>query len=557
MACDLIIKNGTVIDGTGAPRRQADIGITQGKITEIGKISGGASRTIDAHGSVVAPGFVDPHTHYDAQICWDPQITPSSWHGVTSVIMGNCGVGIAPCRPEMRDMAMRDLVNVEGIPYQVMSKGIEWQWETFPEYVKAAEVRGSALNIGFLSPLTPLRAYVMGEAAAQRSATSEELAQIVQLLHGAMSAGAFGFSTTTLPQHRGYDGERLSCQMAGRDELKAYANALKNTGKGVIEIALTKTASIVTDEDCELLDFLLTESGRPVTWLGIMHRDDIPNACRDTLLKMRPMVKRGGVPQMLTRPFMREISMQRPGAFVYLPCFKQVLNKSKEVQAARYASPEFRAAFREDLKSPGSFNSDWSRIQVTSVRSERLKGYELRTIESIARERNKDGVDTLLDLALEDDLEIEYKIAFLNVSEAGVSELLKDESLLLGLGDGGAHVDMTCDAGYTTYLLGKWVRERGIMSLESAVRRLTSQPADLFGIRDRGRLAPGLAADIVIFDPDAVGSDDRGERRPDMPGGGSRFLITSRGIDATLVNGSVVFEKGECTDALPGRVLRS
>src|SRR6202035_1284928 len=243
--------------------READVAVKDGKIAEIGRIKDGAAKVIDAAGCVVAPGFIDPHTHYDAQICWDPAISPSSWHGVTSVVMGNCGVGIAPCKPEAREVAMRDLVNVEGIPFDVLDAGITWDWETFPEFIGAAAKRGSALNLGFIAPLTPFRHWVMGEASMERAASPDETAQIAGLMREAVDAGAFGFSTTTLNQHMGYQARPLACRNAGRDELKAYANVLKETGKGAIEIALTQKISVMEDDEEELLSMLLAESGKP------------------------------------------------------------------------------------------------------------------------------------------------------------------------------------------------------------------------------------------------------------------------------------------------------
>ena len=236
MACDLLIKNGLLIDGTGAPARQADVAISDGKILHIGKSTGAAKRVIDAADLVVAPGFIDPHTHYDAQICWDGALTPSSWHGVTSVVMGNCGVGIAPCRPEAREIAMRDLVNVEAIPFEVLDRGITWDWESFPQFMDAAAARKPSLNLAFLAPLTPFRHYVMGEASMERAASVVELNEIKNLLGQAMDAGAFGFSSTLLNQHMGYAGRPLACRNASREELKAYCNALKERGKGSIEI---------------------------------------------------------------------------------------------------------------------------------------------------------------------------------------------------------------------------------------------------------------------------------------------------------------------------------
>ncbi|HWJ40766.1 MAG TPA: amidohydrolase family protein, partial [Candidatus Limnocylindrales bacterium] len=242
MSYDLIIKNGTVIDGTGAFRRRADVAVKDGKVAEIGKITEGATETIDASDLIVTPGFVDPHTHYDAQICWDPLVSCTSWHGVTTVVMGNCGVGIAPCKPAAREVAAWDLVNVEAIPFEALSKGITWEWETFPEFLAAAERRGAGINLAFLAPLTPFRHYVLGDESMEREATPEETTRVAGLLRGAIDAGAFGFSTTTLPQHIGYQGRPLACRLASTDELKAYANVLRDAGRGAIEVALTRRA---------------------------------------------------------------------------------------------------------------------------------------------------------------------------------------------------------------------------------------------------------------------------------------------------------------------------
>ena len=241
MSCDIVLKGGTVVDGTGAPAKRADVGIANGKFVPV---SGTAKRTIDASGLVVAPGFIDPHTHYDAQICWDGATTPSSWHGVTSVVMGNCGVGIAPCRPAAREIAMRDLVNVEAIPFEVLSAGITWDWETFPQYMDAAQRRKPALNLAFMAPLTPFRHYVMGEASMERAASADETAQISNLLGEAIDAGAFGFSSTLLNQHMGYGARPLACRNASREEIKAYCNALRERAKGAIEMAMTRQIAV-------------------------------------------------------------------------------------------------------------------------------------------------------------------------------------------------------------------------------------------------------------------------------------------------------------------------
>jgi N-acyl-D-amino-acid deacylase len=557
MAHDLVIKNGMLVDGTGAPARRADVAITGGTIAEIGRVTDGAATVIDAADLVVAPGFIDPHTHYDAQICWDGAVTPSSWHGVTSVIMGNCGVGIAPCKPKAREVAMRDLVNVEAIPFDVLNMGITWDWETFPDFIEAAARRRPSINLGFLAPLTPFRHYVMGEASMERAATPDETAKIKALLGEAIDAGAFGFSTTILNQHVGYQGRPLACRNASRDELKAYANALKERGKGAIEIALTRKIAVMDDEEYELLDFLLRESGQHVTFLALFDRDDIPEAVRDTLRKAAPLIARGARPQTSPLPLTRDINMRNPFSFAAFPSWNRVfVDKSKPAQAAVYADPAFRNQFREELKRPMAFGN-WERINVHEVQSPALKALEGRSVADIAREQGKDGVDAFLDLTLKDDLDVEFTMASFNTRVDRMTEILNDKSVLVALGDGGAHVDMLCDAGYPTYLLGTWVRERQALTLEEGVRRLTSDPAEVFGVRNRGRLAPGLAADVAIFDAARIGSTNRGERRFDLPGGAKRMVMPSRGVEYTVVNGVVTWADGKLTGATAGQVLRS
>ncbi len=557
MSYDLLIKNGTVVDGTGGPSRRADVAIANGRIAEIGKVAEGAKKVIDASDLVVAPGFIDPHTHYDAQICWDPYITSSSWHGVTSVIMGNCGVGIAPCRPEVREIAAWDLVNVEGIPFEVLGKGIKWDWETFPQYLDAAQRRGSGINLGFMAPLTPFRHFVMGEESMERAATREETAGIKSLIKEAVAAGAFGFTTTAVPQHIGYKGRPLACRNANRDEFKAYANALKELGKGAMELALTKSVSVLDEEEYEFLDFLLTESGRPVTWLAVLNRDDQPDVCMETLRKAEPLIKRGGVPQVTCRPLIIQIDLRNPFIFANLPCWNPVFNQPKESQAKVYRDPSFRNAFRKELERPVVFSGNWERLEVKEVFNPAMKPLEGKTVAAIAKERGKDGVDTFLDLGLEDDLQIQYTMALFNANEERIPELITDSRVMVGLSDGGAHVDMLCDAGYCTYLLGTWVRDRQVMSLERAIKRITSEPADFFGIKQRGRLLPGMAADVVVFDYNTIGSAKRGEMRNDLPGGGRRIVMTARGIEHVVVNGQTLYDEGKLGDTLPGQVMRS
>ena len=554
MPYDLIVKNGTVVDGTGAPRFQADIAVAGGAIAAIGKIKDGARRTIDASDLIVAPGFVDPHTHYDAQICWDPLVTCSSWHGVTSVVMGNCGVGIAPCKPDVHDVATWDLVNVEGIPYDVLSKGITWDWQSFPEFMAAAERRRTGINVAFLAPLTPFRHFVMGEESLERAARPEEITRIAALLHEAVAAGAVGFSTTTFTQHIGFKGRPLACRLSSRDELKAYANVLRDLGKGAIEISLTQVIGTLSDNEYSLLDLLLTESTRPVTWLTVVVRDN-KGTHLETLRKAAPLIARGGLPQIACVPATLEIDLRGPQIFANMPFWASAFNQPVEMQKKHYSEPAFRQAFRDELEHPQLMAIDFKRVEVMHVGSSHLKGLEGKSVAEIAGERNKDPLDTFLDLAIEDNLDTRY--ALMPGNDRRMGELLGDPRTLLGLSDGGAHVDSHCEAGYATYLLGTWVRERQTLTLEQGVKRITSEPADFFGLWDRGRLAAGMAADITIFDPATISSAKRQEMRADLPGGGQRLVMPARGVEYTIVNGEILYEHQQHSGALPGKVLRS
>ena len=557
MAYDIVIKNGTVVDGTGAPRFRADVAVADGKIAEVGTVADSAARVIDAADLIVAPGFVDPHTHYDAQICWDPLITSSSWHGVTSLVMGNCGVGLAPCKPESHEIAAWDLVNVEAIPFDVLGKGVTWDWQTFPEYMDAAARRGSGINIGFMAALTPFRHFVMGEESMDRAATPEETARIKALIKEAVAAGAFGFSTTNVAQHIGYQGRPIACRQASRDELTAYCNALRESDKGVIELALTNNVSIVDESEHALLDMLLAESGRPVTWLALLNRDDQPEATLNTLRAMEPLFRRGAVPQVTCRPLIIQIDLRKPFIFANLPCWKPAFDQPVEQQQAFYRDANFRAAFRKEMERPKVFTGKWERAIVHEAGRPDMQALIGKSVAEIAEQRGKDGLDTFLDLCIEDDLQLQYTYELFNADEDRIPELITHDQTMVGLSDGGAHVDMLCDAGYCTYLIGTWVRDRQAMTLEHAVKRITSEPATFYGMTTRGRIAPGLAADFAIFDYDTIGSARRGEMRSDLPGGGRRLVMPAQGVQYTIVNGEVLFEDGTHTGAMPGQVLRS
>ena len=554
---DLVIRGGTVVDGTGASKTNADIAVKDGIIVEIGKISGRTQSSIDATDLIVAPGFVDPHTHYDAQICWDDLTSPSCCHGVTSVMMGNCGVGLAPCRPKDREVASWDLVNVEAIPFEVLKKGVTWDWETFPEYMSAAENRGSALNLGFSCALTPFRHYVLGDESMERAATEAETQTIANLLKDSMLAGAFGFTTTNAGQHVGYQGRPLACRLADNKELLAYCEVLKELNRGTIEVALTNDVSRVSASERELLDLLLTASGRPVTWLALLNRDDDEHATQNTLTEVSDLIARGGIPQSTCRPFIIQIDLRTPFIFANMECWNPVLNRDVAEQKKILQSDNFRTAFKEALKRPLIFSSRWEVMTILEVQNKSLEHLIGMNIAEIAAKEGEDPVDMFLDLAIRDELAMQFNYELFNSNEALIPELITDPRIMIGLSDGGAHVDALCDAGYCTYLLGHWVREKEVMTLERAIQRITTEPANLFGITQRGRIAEGLAADFAIFDLTTVGSDKTGEMRYDLPGGGRRLVVPSRGIEYTVVNGDILYAHGKDSGARTGTVLRS
>ncbi len=561
MAYELLIKNGTVVDGTGAARYQADVGVAHGRIVDIGptgKLSESATHVIDATDLIVAPGFIDPHTHYDAQVCWDPLISCSSWNGVTSVVMGNCGVGLAPCLPEKREILAWDLVNVEGMSFEVLSKGVTWEWESLADFMAAPFRTGMGINLGFLVPLSPIRSYVIGEAAQEREATPEETTRIAALLREGIQAGALGFSTTVATQHVGFKGRPLACRLASRDELGTYAHVLRDLGRGAIEVNLGGAgSSILPSGSPELIDFLLVESQRPVTWLSVQTRSDQPTAHRELLTNTDGLIQRGGIPQASCQPTELQFNLRNPFILGAYDVCHSLFNCTAEEQARIYADPTFRAEFREACTAtPKAFSGQWQQTQVCKVGKPAHQAWLGKNIAELSQQAGTDPFDTFFDLALADDLATEFSLAMLNFDLDLVEEVITDPRVLIGLSDGGAHVDMLCNAGYPTYLLGTWVRKRQAMSLERAVQRITSEPARLFGLEDRGVIAKGKAADFVVFDSHTV---DAGEKvmLNDLPGGERRFVQRAEGIQCVVVNGQVVLTQGEHSGALPGQMLRA
>ncbi|HJU10241.1 MAG TPA: amidohydrolase family protein, partial [Candidatus Binataceae bacterium] len=467
-------------------------------------------------------------------------------------------VGLAPCKPDERDVAAWNLVHVEAIPYDVLKQGITWDWESFRQYMDAAQRRGLGINVGFLAALSPFRHWAMGEDAMGRAATEAETSEIRRMLGDAMAAGAFGFSLTVMPQHVGYKGLPLACRLASHDELRAYAGVLREAGHGVIEIALTKQPSGLSEDEYVLLDLLSRESERPVTWLNLRDRDDAPQAWSQTLEKAAPLLERGCRPQVAARPLIIEFNLRNPFLFGSMNSIKPAFgDKSVEAQKTFYGSADFRRAFGAELQRRAVLRDIWDRARIKEVTNLALKSAEWKTINELAHERGADPIDVFFDLAIADDLNLVYMMPLLDINEERVVRKFSDPRTMIGISDGGAHVDMLCNAGYPTYLLGHFARGNQAITLEHAVKRITSEPARFFGIAGRGELKVRMAADITIFDFDRIDSPERPEIRHDLPGGGRRMVTQAEGIEYTIVNGAVLYEGRHHTGTLPGRVLRS
>ena len=557
MEFDIRIRGGTIVDGSGNPAYEGDIGIRDGKIAAMGEFKGDARETIDAGGLAVAPGFVDVHTHYDAQLIWDRMLSISPWHGVTTVVMGNCGFTVAPTRREHRELILQTLEKVEGMSIEALHAGLgeDWGFETFPQYLDAVERIGTAINVAALVGHTAVRLNVMGEEATERTATTGEVAAMRQLVGEAMDAGAVGFSTSASKTHMGFQGRPVPSRLADFDEVCALAGAMKDRGRGIFQATIGP--SLFHDEFARIY----REVGRPITWTALLSGFFGPGSHGEHLAKATALRDEGLdiVPQVACRPIVFEFNFNEPFLFESMGRFAPVSAADREGKKKIYGDPVFRKGFRERLAAgTGAGLSGWT-ARTTISHFPPDPSLEERPLEEVARERGMDSVDLALDLALETDLKARFRMAAINFEEDEVEELLLAPGTVVALSDAGAHASQLCDACYATHLLGHWVREKGTFTLEEAVHKLTRQPAELFGISDRGALAQGMAADVVLFDPKTVGAA-KTRRVSDLPAGAERLVVDAIGIEKVIVNGRTLRSGNrdllDPAGPLPGRLLR-
>jgi N-acyl-D-amino-acid deacylase len=552
---DLVIKNAHICDGLGTPMVPGSLAVSGDRIAGIGDDVGPGRLVLDADGLVLAPGIIDTHTHYDAQITWDPMVDPSPRHGVTTVVMGNCGFTIAPCKPEDRDLTMRNLVRVEGMSIEALRAGIDWSFESFPQYFAMLERRGMGPNVAAFAGHSSVRTFVMGDDAPKRAANDEEVGRMQSIVREAMSCGAVGFATSTSPSHNAASGEPMPSRLADKKEMDALAAVLAEFGRGVFMLTKGGSTSV------EYLESLAARSGRPVVIAALLHNSTRPGAVFDDLVRIAEAQSRGRrlFGQVSCCPLTMEFTLEAPYPFEGVASWRPAMDAGDRLQSL-LRDPAFRARVREDLEQPVAvrlFNGEWEKLRVVEVLKSENRHLEGRSVKKAAEEAGVHPLDWLLDLSLEEELKTTFAAVLLNSDEQAVGRLLTDPYGTIALSDAGAHLTFFCDAGYGLHLLGHWAREKSLMPLEEAVRRLTSHPAEIFGIRDRGRLVEGAFADLLLFDPATV---NRGAARRvfDLPGGARRLTTDAVGIHGVWVNGTRIVDKsGLCANgALPGMLLK-
>jgi N-acyl-D-aspartate/D-glutamate deacylase len=561
---DELIKSGTVVDGTGTPGFVADVGIRDGRIVAIGDVDEEATHETDARGLVVAPGFVDPHTHYDAQLMWDPTASPSSMHGVTTVIGGNCGFTLAPLREGDADYLRRMMAKVEGMPLPALEHGTDWQWETFAQFLGRFE--GSiAVNAGFLVGHCAVRRYVMGPDAIGQVATTEQIAAMRAELARALDAGALGFSFTQSSSHSDGDGEPVASRWATPEELVAMAEETGEHAGTTLEGIVQGCLDQFSDDEIELLSTLSASADRPLNWNVLTIDSREPDRVPRQLGAGDRARELGGRLVALTMPVgvPMNMSFNTFCAIWLLPGWQDVMGSPVPDRIRRLSDPDTRLWLLERSLSQeaGVFRrlADWGDYRLGDVYSAENEPLRGRVVGEIAAERGKSSFGTLLDIVIAD--ELKTVLWPVPKDDDGASwelrrQVWNDPRAMIGGSDAGAHLDRMCGAPYTTRFLADCLRGRKLVPLERAVQLITSAPASLFGLRDRGVLREGAIADVVVFDPDTVDAEEATLVR-DLPGDSARLTADSQGIVRVLVNGTAIVEDGKPTGATPGTVLRS
>jgi N-acyl-D-aspartate/D-glutamate deacylase len=557
MMQDLVIRGAVVIDGLGNEPVSADVAVKAGRITMVGETGEDSLQTIDANGLTLAPGIIDLHTHYDAQITWDATLSPSPSLGVTSAVMGNCGFGIVPSPPPVRDLILRNLSVVEGMNLDSLRAGVRWKFEEFSDYISALRNIGPYINVAVLAGHSVIRTAVMGEDASLREqATLQELELMGKMVAEAMASGAIGFASSYSLNHSGYNGVPMPSTISGWSEFDFLIKAMGEHSHGIVQLA-SGPRSI---EDLEAIS---AKHGRAMflsTGMAMFNEQepyraiDIFNACAAANAKGRQVYV-----QIPCQPLSFDFTMANAYPFYSHDGFDQIKAYNPEQLKTVFREDDFRRRFRASLANPQPgmiFQGNWERVTIAIPTLKKNSPLANQSIEEVARTQNRDPLDVILDLSLEEDLQTTFIGQFLNVGDAGVNELLQHESGVVALSDAGAHLTFMCEAGFGLHFLAKWVRERGNFTLVHGIQRLTSHPADLYGLIDRGRIVPGAYADLMLFDPDQIGVT-AAERIQDLPGGGSRTIRQPLGLHGVFVNGAQVFDGEKYLDYAtgPGMVL--
>jgi len=555
---DLVIRGGTIVDGTGIPRYRADLAIKDGRVAMIsGRINPGGAKVIDAGGCIVAPGAIDLHTHYDAQLNWDPYATLSGWFGVTSLTIGECGFGFAPTRPEDRDLNMRMMNRIEAIPLESMRLGMRWDWETFPEYLDSLDRQELGINVGALFPFSPMRGYVLGMLAARErtSVTDSELSQMKQIFHEAMTAGAFGFSFNKNMEDRPEDGSFLPSHVASNEEFLALSEVLGEFGVG--HTGLTLGFGLAREEHNSIRGLtaqMMRVSGRPFSLLDVQSGDDPAwvESCRKEGLPL--------IFQRLSTSAGFEFKLSEFNMFDYMPNWVQPLVGDVEERAVKLRDPGARSAMKQDVEDWPNFRTDWTRLRVLQVADQRNQQFEGMSIKELADSQGKHPLDAFLDLALDEELQTEFMLPNRDTPDELESRErdLVDPYAHISVSDGGAHTRFNTNSTWPVFWLSFWIRDRQIMTLEQAHYKMSAFPAWLTDFKDRGTLRVGNWADIIVYNLDELGFVyDKPIFANDFPGGERRFIQKPTGLHYTIVNGAVTFEGNDPTGSLPGKLLRS